>query len=154
MLNKTATPPLIQVFAHDTRSSRSFVADPSLRLSHADLQVYYYTCCKTKLPGDLPAFQDRLPTSGNCDESKCRSPGLLNLGGINYGYDCWANEYGPLPPTNRPYENYTCASGYTGKFVSIGAGDAVGYQYYTCCKSGVNPSAAGDELIESSVLSC
>jgi hypothetical protein len=93
---------------------------------------------------------------GDCDESKCRSPGEINFYGLNPGYDCWANEYGPLPPTNRPYENYSCASGYTGKFITNGTDGtgAAGYQYYTCCKSGVNPSAAGDELIESSVPSC
>jgi hypothetical protein len=115
------------------------------------VQVYYYTCCKTRLPGDLPQLQSPPPlTPGNCDESKCRSPGLINIYGSNYGYDCWANEYGPLPPTNTPFESYSCASGYTGTFIgnaTKGTG-AEGYQYYTCCKSGVKATTAGAELIE------
>jgi hypothetical protein len=65
-----------------------------------------------------------------CDESKCRSPGIINpLTGIYnywdyyydskrkeiegfYGYDCWA----------KPNEAYACADGYTGWFVRNGTG--------------------------------
>ena len=70
--------------------------------------------------------------NATCDESKCRSPGIINpLNGIYnywdyyyydnskwkdydgfYGYDCWA----------KPNEAYACADGYTGWFVRNGTG--------------------------------
>jgi len=63
--------------------------------------------------------------NATCDESKCRSPGIINpLSGIYdynngnkdydgfYGYDCWA----------KPNEVYACEDGYTGWFVRNGTG--------------------------------
>jgi hypothetical protein len=70
--------------------------------------------------------------NATCDESKCRSPGIINplkslpvswrydssddskwkeIEGF-YGYDCWA----------KPNEAYACADGYTGWFVRNGTG--------------------------------
>jgi hypothetical protein len=34
---------------------------------------------------------------------------MTNVYGKVYGYDCWANEYGPLSPWNSPYQAYACA---------------------------------------------
>ena len=84
-----------------------------------------------------------------CDESKCRSPGETSLYGYGntYGYDCWANEYGPLSPWNSPYEAYACADDYTGHWIRNGTQN---YQYYTCCKTGSTPWKEGNELFDAS----
>ena len=84
-----------------------------------------------------------------CDESKCRSPGETSLYGYGntYGYDCWANEYGPLSPWNSPYEAYACADDYAGHWIRNGTEN---YQYYTCCKTGSTPTQEGDELFDAS----
>jgi hypothetical protein len=82
-----------------------------------------------------------------CDESKCRSPGLTNVDGQGYGYDCWANEYGPLSPWNSPYEAYACADDYAGHWIRNGTEN---YQYYTCCKTGSTPTQEGNELFDAS----
>jgi len=60
-------------------------------------------------PPATPETAPTAPRGDTCDESKCRSPGLTNVDGQGYGYDCWANEYGPLSPWNSPYQAYACA---------------------------------------------
>ena len=79
----------------------------------------------------LLAFLGLAAAGGTCDESKCRSPALVNLLGVP-GYDCWAKP--------EAGEQYTCATGLTGFPVqSIPKVD--GYSYYTCCAQGA--AAAG-----------
>ena len=98
----------------------------------------------------LPATAQTAPRGDTCDESKCRSPGLTNLYGQGYSYDCWANEYGPLSPWNSPYEAYACADDYAGHWIRNGTEN---YQYYTCCKNGKNgstPTQEGNELFDAS----
>jgi hypothetical protein len=105
-----------------------------------------YTASQLTLTAIEPKCSlDFKEASGNCDESKCRSPGYPGYVAFTgfTGFDCVANGQS---------EPYSCADGYTNKTLPEQDNYAGEYKKYTCCKP--EAAVAGNEFMESSVLSC
>jgi hypothetical protein len=75
--------------------------------------------------------------AGDCDETKCRSPAIETLAGVQ-SYDCSGN-----PPS----EPLACADGYEAKSVASIPDKIMPapYKYYTCCKPGASDADAINE---------